>query len=71
MRKPLERELGRYKKSLDKLELIAKDTVENVCKEYPGIDVIDLQFIFENSLRFEFAKKIIEESVEVGNGNDN
>lgn len=65
MRKPLERENGRYKKSLDKLELIAKDTVEHVCKEYPDIDVIDLQFIFENSLRFEFAKKIVEESVDV------
>jgi hypothetical protein len=65
MRKPLERENGRYKKSLDKLELIAKDTVENVCKEYPDIDVIDLQFCFENVLRFEFAKKIVEESVDV------
>ena len=63
MRAPLERELGRYKKSLDKLEQIAKDTVEKVCKEYPDIDIIDLQFNFENILRFEFAKKILEESV--------
>lgn len=63
MRKPLERELGRYKYSLDKLEQIAKDTVENISKEYPDIDIIDLQFMFENKLRFEFAKKIIEESV--------
>ena len=62
MRKPLEREFGRYTKSLDKLELIARDTVENVCKEYPDIDIIDLQFMFENSLRFMFAMKIVEES---------
>ena len=65
MRKPLERENGRYKKSLDKLELIAKDTVENICKEYSDIDVIDLQFCFENVLRVEFVKKILEESVDV------
>lgn len=64
MRKPLERENGRYTKSLDKLEIIANDTVEKVCKEYPGIDIIDLQFMFENSLRFMFAMKIVEESEE-------
>ena len=62
MRKPLERENGRYTKSLDKLEQIAKDTVENVSKEYPDIDIIDLQFMFENKLRFQFAMKIVEES---------
>ena len=61
MRKPLEREFGRYKKSLDKLELIAKNTVENVCQEYPDIDIIDLQFIFETSLRYQFAMRIAEE----------
>lgn len=62
MRKPLERENGRYKQYLNKLELIAKDTVENVCNEYPDIDIIDLQFLFENSLRFQFSKKILEEN---------
>ena len=64
MRKPLEREFGRYKQCLDKLELIAKDTVENVCKEYPDIDIIDLEFVFEGLLRFQFARKILEESEE-------
>lgn len=64
MRKPLEREFGRYTKSLDKLEIIAKNTVENVCNEYPDIDIIDLEFIFENKLRFQFAMKIVKESEE-------
>lgn len=62
MRKPLEREFGRYTQSLNKLELIAKDTVENVCNEYPDIDIIDLEFVFEGLLRFEFSRKMLEES---------
>lgn len=62
MRKPLEREFGRYTKSLDKLELIARNTVENVCNEYPDIDIIDLEFIFEKSLKFQFARMMLEES---------
>ena len=62
MRKPLEREFGRYTKCLDKLELIARNTVENVCNEYPDIDIIDLEFIFEKSLKFQFARMMLEES---------
>ena len=62
MRKPLEIEFGRYTKSLDKLELIARNTVENVCNEYPDIDIIDLEFIFEKSLKFQFARMMLEES---------
>ena len=62
MRKPLERESGRYKQRLTKLELIAKNTVENVCNEYPDIDIIDLEFNFENSLKFQFARMMLEES---------
>ncbi len=72
MRKPLEREFGRYKQCLNKLELIAKNAVENVCNEYPDIDIIDLQFLFENSLRFQFSRKILEESeAEDGNNTEN
>jgi hypothetical protein len=64
MRKPLEREFGRYKQRLDKLELIAKDTVESVSNEYPDIDIIDLEFVFEGLLRFQFSRKMLEESEE-------
>lgn len=64
MRKPLERNFGRYDQRPNKLELIAKDTVENICNEYPDIDIIDLEFIFEGLLKYQFARKIVEESVD-------
>lgn len=64
MRKPLERKNGRYTKRLDDLEDYAREVAKEVCKMYPDIDIIDLRFLFECQLGFEFARRISKEAID-------
>lgn len=63
MRKPLEREKGRYVNNLDQLDDYAVEITKKICEMYPNIDVIDLRFCFETKLAYQFSLRLMESSL--------
>lgn len=62
MRKPAERIDGRYKNELTNIELIAENVVDNLIKEYPDTDIIDIEYIFMKKLSYKFAMANLKEN---------
>lgn len=62
MRKPAERIDGRYKNELTNITLIAENVVDNLIKEYPDTDIIDIEYMFMKELGFKFAMANLKEN---------
>ena len=60
-RKPLKRIEGRFEKSLDGIDQFAESVVRELAINYPDVDLIDLEFIFERQLAFQFSKRQLVE----------
>ena len=64
MRKPLERNKGKFKHDLDGIEHYAEIVVNELSEMFPDTDLIDIEYIFSRKLTSKFTMKLLEENAE-------
>lgn len=62
MRKPTERIDGKYKDKLTNITLIAESVVNDLLKEYPDTDIIDIEYMFMKELGHQFTMANLKEN---------
>ena len=61
MRKSAKRENGLYdSQQFDGIKEIADKVVEELCKKYPNIDILDIEIMFEKNLSASFTMANLE-----------
>lgn len=63
-RKPLPRVRGKYAERLENINRYAEKVADELADLYPDVDIIDIEFQFEASLRFALTMKRNGESAE-------
>ena len=60
-RKPIKRtNRGQYAECLDGMGEFAHEVAVKLCKKYPGVDFMDLQFVFERAFSFEMSVELVK-----------
>ena len=66
MRKPIERtNRGQYVEYPDRIEEFARNVAEELCKKYPDVDILDLEFIFEKQFSFGMSLEMLKYGAKV------
>ena len=64
MRKPLERNNGKFKHDLDGLEQYTEIIVDELAAMFPDVDLIDIEYLFTRKLAHKFTMKLLKENAE-------
>lgn len=70
MRKPFERSItGQYITELKDMDKIAANVAEELCKKYPDVDIIDIEFLFERAFTHAMTMEMLTYGMEVDKEN--